>query len=222
MKTKSLIALLAALCAGVLPAQAQGETVELKIDTPPYTRISGMSSFSIPPQFFEREPLPHPVIQVPEGTTNLARGRPVTSSDKAPAEGEISYITDGDKDGDEGFDVELAPGVQWVQIDLGKSAELYAVAIWHFHRWRPRAYRSVVVQISNDAGFKKDVTTVFNNDYENKAGLGIGRDKVYIETNRGKLIPVNAVKGRYVRLYSAGNTVNGANHYVEVEVFGKP
>jgi len=29
------------------------------------------------------------------------------------------------------------------------------------------------------------------------------------------------VKGRYVRLYSNGNTTNKMNHYIEVEVFGK-
>jgi len=30
------------------------------------------------------------------------------------------------------------------------------------------------------------------------------------------------VKGRYVRLYSNGNTANRLNHYIEVEVWGKP
>ena len=29
-------------------------------------------------------------------------------------------------------------------------------------------------------------------------------------------------KGRYVRLYSNGNTTNDLNHYVEVEVYGLP
>ena len=29
-------------------------------------------------------------------------------------------------------------------------------------------------------------------------------------------------QARYVRLYSNGNTANDLNHYVEVEVFGKP
>ena len=29
-------------------------------------------------------------------------------------------------------------------------------------------------------------------------------------------------KGRYVRLYSSGNTSNDMNHYVEVEVYGSP
>ena len=29
------------------------------------------------------------------------------------------------------------------------------------------------------------------------------------------------VKGRYVRLYSNGNTSNDTNHYIEVEVYGR-
>jgi len=33
---------------------------------------------------------------------------------------------------------------------------------------------------------------------------------------------VAGVKGRYVRLYSQGNTSNDMNHYIEVEVFGSP
>ena len=222
MKPKLLITLLAAACASALPVQAQAKKAELKIATPPYVRVGTEKPITgFPPQFFESEPVPNPVIQVPEGTTNLAKNKPVTSSDKTPIVGELNYVTDGDKDGDEGYEVELAPGVQWIQIDLGQAADLYAIVVWHFHRDK-RAYRSVVVQVSDDAEFKKDVTTVFNNDYENKAGRGAGKDKVYIETNHGRLIPVNAVKGRYVRLHSAGNTANVGNHYIEVEVYGKP
>jgi hypothetical protein len=36
------------------------------------------------------------------------------------------------------------------------------------------------------------------------------------------LINPNGVKGRYVRLYSSGNTTNDLNHYFEVEVYGTP
>ena len=42
-------------------------------------------------------------------------------------------VVDGDKDGNEGSWVELGPGKQWVQIDLAKRANIYAVLIWHFH-----------------------------------------------------------------------------------------
>jgi hypothetical protein len=52
--------------------------------------------------------------------------------------------------------------------------------------------------------------------------MGIGRDKEYIEVSEGRLIDPRGVKGRYMRLYSRGNTSNEMNHYVEVEVYGTP
>lgn len=159
-------------------------------------------------------------VLVPEGSANLASGKPVTSSDPFPIVGMLEQIVDGDKQSDEGYFVELGEGVQWVQIDLEKEARVYAVALWHFHS-QERAYHDVIVQVSDDPGFSAGVTTVFNNDHDNSSGLGAGSDKAYLETNRGRIISVNGVKGRYVRLYSRGNTANAANHYIEVEVWGK-
>jgi hypothetical protein len=52
------------------------------------------------------------------------------------------------------------------------------------------------------------------------AGLGIGKDKEYIETREGRLFDPKGIKGRYVRFYSSGNTANDLNHYVEVEIYG--
>jgi hypothetical protein len=162
-----------------------------------------------------------PDFMVPAGTTNLAAGKKVTSSDKEPVMGTIDLVTDGDKAGDEGSWVELAPGKQWVQIDLEKPANLYAILVWHYHS-QARVYLDVVVQVSDDPTFSKDVTTVFNADAQNELGLGAGKDLAYIESYEGKLIDAKGVKGRYVRLYSKGNTTNKLNHYIEVEVFGKP
>ncbi len=162
-----------------------------------------------------------PDFMVPAGTVNLAKDKPVTASDNDPVMGTLDLITDGDKDGDEGSWVELGPGKQWVQIDLGKDANLYAVMVWHFHS-QARVYFDVVVQVSDDPKFEKDVTTIFNADASNELGLGAGKDLAYIETFEGKLIDAKGVKGRYVRLYSKGNTTNKLNHYIEVEVFGKP
>ncbi len=158
---------------------------------------------------------------VPAGTTNLALGKKVTSSDSDPIIGTLDLITDGDKEGDEGSWVELAPGKQWVQIDLEKEADIYAVMVWHFHS-QARVYFDVVVQVSDDPKFETGVTTIFNDDSANELGLGAGKDRPYIETYQGKLIDAKGVKGRYVRLYSKGNTTNKLNHYIEVEVFGKP
>ena len=162
-----------------------------------------------------------PDFQVPAGTVNLAISNKVTASDNDPVVGTLDLVTDGDKAGDEGSWVELGQGKQWVQIDLNKEADIYAVVVWHFHS-QARVYRDVVVQVSDDPTFSKDVTTIFNNDADNELGLGAGKDLAYIETYEGKLIDAKGVKGRYVRLYSKGNTTNKMNHYIEVEVFGKP
>ena len=167
---------------------------------------------------------PRPDFLAPEGTVNVAKGKPVKSSDEMPIIGEISYITDGDKEAADGSYVELGPLVQHVTIDLEKQCELYALVVWHYHK-QPRVYMDVVVQLSNDPDFIKDVKIVYNNDLDNSAGLGVGTDKHYIETNEGRLIDLisqGSPKARYVRLYSNGNTSNDLNHYIEVEVYGKP
>src|SRR5262245_48679639 len=156
---------------------------------------------------------------VPTGTTLLSLKKKVTSSDNAPVIGELDMITDGEKSGGDGFFVELGPMPQWVQIDLGASHPLYAILLWHFHS-QARVYRDVVAQVSDDPNFKTGVTTVFNNDHDNSAKLGAGADKEYIEVAEGRLIDPKGAKGRYVRLYSNGNTTNDLNHYVEVEVYG--
>ena len=162
-----------------------------------------------------------PDFMVPAGTINLAKNKKVTASDDNPDVGTLDMIVDGDKDGSEGSWVELGPGKQWVQIDLARDVNIFAVLIWHFHS-QARVYRDVVAQISDDSTFKSGVTTIFNSDFHNELGLGTGKDMSYIETYQGKLIDAKGVKGRYVRLYSNGNTANKLNHYIEVEVWGKP
>ena len=162
-----------------------------------------------------------PDFMVPAGTVNLAKGKKVTSSDNNPVTGTLDLVTDGDKAGDEGSWVELGPGKQWVQIDLAKSVNIYALLIWHFHS-QARVYRDVVVQVSNDPTFKSGVTTIFNNDFKDELGAGAGKDLNYVETYQGKLIDAKGANGRYVRLYSNGNTTNKLNDYIEVEVWGKP
>jgi hypothetical protein len=164
---------------------------------------------------------PPPPFMVPAGTALLSLNKPVTSSDSSPVIGELTCVTDGDKSGIEGSYVELGPGLQWVQVDLGAPARLAAIAVWHFHA-EPRVYHAVVVQLSNDPDFKAGVTTVFNNDDTNADGLGKGSDYAYVETYRGRVIDAKGTVARYVRLYSNGNTSDELNHYTEVEVYGRP
>lgn len=187
----------------------------------------------LPPELIEGTPVPinvprlvgapteAPTLAVPEGTELLSLGKPVTSSDAFPLIGTLDLITDGEKEAGEGYYVELEEGLQWVQIDLEKSADIYAIWVWHYHSQR-RAYHDVVIQISDDPEFKQGVTTVFNNDFDNSAGLGRGRDHPYTESRFGLLVDAQGTPGRHVRLYSRGNTSDDTNHYIEVEVFGVP
>lgn len=164
-------------------------------------------------------PTSAPTLSVPEGTVLLSAGKTVTGSDDFPIIGDLAYVTDGDKQAGEGYFVEVMDGVQWVQIDLEAAADLQGIWLWHYHS-QARAYHDVVVQVSNDAEFASGVTTLFNNDYDNSAGLGKGSDKPYVDTRFGKLVDAKGTNARYVRLYSNGNTANDMNHYIEVEVYG--
>ncbi|MFC1636366.1 hypothetical protein ACFL5Z_16165 [Planctomycetota bacterium] len=166
---------------------------------------------------------PRPPFLAPEGTKNVAAGKPISGSDEEPIIGELEMITDGDKEAADGSYVELGPFVQHVTIDLEAMYEVYAIVVWHYHK-QARVYFDVVVQVADDADFITNVKTVFNNDIDNSAGLGVGKDMHYTETNEGRLIDVLAqgIKTRYIRLHSNGNTSNDLNHYIEVEVYGKP
>lgn len=161
-----------------------------------------------------------PPLMVPEGMRNLAAEGEITSSDDWPIIGELDYVVDGEKEGEEGYFVELGPGCQWLQIDLGKPFELHAIVAWRYHA-EPRVYHDVVIQLSDDPGFKREVRTVFNNDHDNSSGLGTGKDRAFVETFEGQLVPLDGSKARYVRFYSDGNTSNPMNHYIEIEIHGK-
>ncbi len=164
---------------------------------------------------------PRDPFLAPSGVTNVAKGKKVASSDREPVIGELEQVTDGDKKGADGSFVELGPGVQQVTIDLGAPHEIFAILFWHFHK-TPRVYFDVIVQVADDADFKQGVRTLFNNDHDNTSKLGAGTDQNYVETAEGKLVDAKGSRARYVRLYSKGSNANELNHYVEVEVFGRP
>jgi hypothetical protein len=189
---------------------------EVLVGTPPYVLAMLFDNLEKLPEDGKQ-----PEFLVPKGTTNLALKKKVTGSDSRPLIGSLDQVTDGNKEGSEESYVELAPMTQWVQIDLGQKSDIYAFSLWHYFR-EGRSYNDVIIQVSDDPEFKKDVTTVYSNDQDNSSKQGVGKSRPYIETNQGKLIAGKESTGRYVRLYSAGNTANDLNHYVEVEVFGKP
>ncbi|MCX6875025.1 MAG: hypothetical protein NTW21_14630 [Verrucomicrobia bacterium] len=162
-----------------------------------------------------------PTFLVPKEAVLLSKDKKVTGSDDNPIIGTLDLITDGDKQAGEGYFVELIEGPQWVQIDLEKSAAINAIWVWHYHSQK-RAYKGVIIRISDDPTFKTGATTVYNNDYENVCEMGKGPDYPYVESRFGLIADGKGTKGRYVRLYSNGNTSNDMNHYIEVEVYGVP
>ena len=158
-------------------------------------------------------------LQLPKGAKNAALGKAVTASVK-PFTGELEQITDGKKEALDYDTVEMKKGAQWIQVDLGATYELHALAMWHDHRYI-QAYHGVVVQVSNDADFKEK-TTLFNNDTENAVGLGVGTDRQYFETHFGKVIDGKATKARYVRCYTKGSSNSALNCWQELEVYALP
>ena len=207
-----------ALAALVQTGRAEGNKVPLEVKTPK-PQFQGTPTPIKLPNLEPAATADKPPFLVPAGTALLSEKREVTSSDQFPTIGDLTMVTDGDKEAIEGSYVELGPGKQWVQVDLGAPAKIQAIVVWLYHM-QPRAYHDVVVQISNDADFIQGVTTVFNNDHDNSSGFGAGQDYAFIETNKGRIIDGKGVAGRYVRINTKGNTSNEMNHFTEVEVFG--
>lgn len=198
----------------------QGKMVPLDIKLPKPMFVGTPGNLQVPNL---EKPLgaARPPFLAPEGTKNVASKKPVSSSDEQPIIGELTMVADGDKEASDGSYVELGPFLQHVTIDLKAKHNVYAILVWHYHK-QPRVYFDVVVQVADDPDFVSNVKTVFNNDHDNTAGLGVGTNMNYVETSEGKLIDAKGVQGRYVRLYSRGNNANDLNNYVEVEVYGTP
>jgi hypothetical protein len=217
MRTKWLMAMVVP-AAAVLAGTPEREP--LRLDLPRWQKVSTPLPINLA-NYRPVTPGTRAPLMVPTGTVLLSRGAPVTSSDAYPVIGELPFVTDGVKEGSGETYVELGPGRQHVQIDLGKRAALRAIVVWHKHQdWV--ACKDVVVQVSDDPDFVTGVRTLFNNDDDNSSGLGIGRDPSYMEYNEGRLVDAGGAAARYVRLYSSGSTAGEFNDYTEVEVFGTP
>jgi hypothetical protein len=205
-------------CTSRAGERAKGKTA-LMLELPKPQFIGTPVHIKIP-NLAKPRPGKSPALLVPVGVTNVALKKPVTASDSSPIMGALSQVTDGDKDGVEGSYVEIGPGRQWFQVDLGETYAIYAIVVWHYHA-QARVYHDVVVRVAADTAFSRDVRTVYNNDYDNSLGFGIGRAKEYIDSHQGLLIDTRGAAARYVRLYGNGNTDNGLNHCTEIEVYGK-
>lgn len=202
-------------------AETQSGMVALEIELPPLLlagtpkNMKGIANL----EATRAKGVARATMLVPAGTTNVALNKPITSTSMEPIVGMFKDITDGDKAG--GNYVELDPFEQSITIDLGASYEIYAIVMWHYHK-EQMVYYDVVVQTADDADFITNVNTLFNNDTDNTHGLGSGEDKNYLENYEGKLIDAKGVIGRFVKCLSGANSSNDMNHYIEVEVYGKP
>jgi hypothetical protein len=160
-------------------------------------------------------------MQIAKGAKNVALGKTVTTSVKPFSETQPDAITDGKKEAFDYDTVEMKKGTQWVQVDLGESYKIEALAIWHDHRYI-QVMHDVIVQVSDDPEFKTGVTTLFNNDTDNSSGLGVGTDREYFERHFGRVFDGKGTKARYVRGYTKGSHLSALNCWQEIEVYALP
>ncbi len=220
--SKSL--LIAAFAIGLVASSARAQdakaTEGLKLNLPAHTLKGTPEDLPTGPNIeppSDKAPTP---LQVPTGVVNVAADKPVTSS-VPPFLGDLKQITDGKKEANDDDAVEFKKGTQWVQIDLGQSFAIYAVAMWHDHRY-VQSMRDVILQVSDDPEFKTGVTTLYNNDTDNSSGLGVGTDREYFELQWGRVAAGKGVKARYVRGYTRGGTLAALNCWQEIEVYALP
>jgi hypothetical protein len=169
------------------------------------------------------EPLsdkPPTPVKISKGAKNVAAGKTVTGSAK-PFTGDLVQVTDGKKEAFDYDSVEIKKGAHWVQVDLGEAYAIDAIAMWHDHRYI-QVMHDVIVQVSDDPEFKTGVTTLFNNDTDNSAGVGVGTDREYFETHFGRVVDGKGTKARYVRGYTKGSTQSALNAWQEIEVYAVP
>jgi hypothetical protein len=218
--SKTLFAAAVVAVAFSMSARAQDAKEPLNIVLPPPTSKGTPEDLPKGPHIEPPSDKAPAALMVPKGVKNLALGKPVTTS-VAPYVGDPNQITDGKKDPSDDDSIEFKKGSQWIQVDLGETCAVYAVAMWHDHRY-VQLMHDVIVQISDDKEFKNGVTTVFNNDTDNTSGAGVGTDREYFEMKWGKVADAKGAKGRYVRSYTRGGSLSAANCWQEIEVYGLP
>jgi hypothetical protein len=225
MKNDLLKPLLIAACMAVLFATSiraddAKPTVPLTLNLPLHTLKGTPEDLPTGPNVEPLSDVAPTPVQVPKGVVNVAAGKTVTSS-VPPYLGELARITDGKKEPVDDDAVEFKKGSHWVQVDLGQSFAIQAVAMWHDHRY-VQAMHDVILQVSDDPEFKTGVTTLFNNDTDNSSGLGVGTDREYFELQFGRVVPAKGIKARYVRGYTRGSNQSSLNCWQEIEVYALP
>ncbi len=148
----------------------------------------------------------------------LSLGCKVTTSDPEPFIGTPGMLTDGELETGDGYWLELMPGPQWVQLDLGAPCRLEAIWTWRKADGYS-IFRDVIVAVSNDVRFV-DARVLWNSDYQDIHGFGRGKDVLIRETPYGHVVAAAGQQARYVRLYSNGRKFDDMNYYIEVQVHG--
>ncbi|MFD2334317.1 fibronectin type III domain-containing protein [Cohnella sp. GCM10020058] len=163
---------------------------------------------------------------------NVAIGKSVSTNAVSPSGQPISALTDGVKTTDKYVLYGVSDGPKYAQVDLGQAYDVARVNIRN--DWGAagtyRTGKDLIVQLSNDPTFASGVTTVFNNDGDNSAGLGAGTDAEYVEPGDGSgkdILLADTVSARYVRYWANGHvrvngTVNLVDTPVEIEVYADP
>ena len=201
--------------------------LDLKLDADSVTRSTPgyPKNLQKPPHL--REEVRRAAFLVPEGdTVNLSENKPVTCSmEDEPIIGELAQITDDVKKSGQFDYVELDPGPQWVQVDLGAVHTTYAVVVWHYYK-NPVIYNDVIVQVSDDAEFKQNVINLFNNDHDNSSEQGEGKDTAYFSRWWGEIADARGAdnegtKCRYVRVWTNGGCGDEDTRFVEIQVYGR-
>ena len=210
---------LTALLAG--RAGAADELVPLVLKLPAPMFIGTPKDMPASPNLEKPSDKPRPPLLVPKGVSNLAPASTVTTSSTNATAANLRKIVDGSKEPSDAGTVMLRKGTQFLQFDLGAAYDLFAIVIWHSHD-SPKVYHDVVVRVADDADFKTNVRTLFNNDYDDSSHLGAGTDKEYFESHEGRLVDAKGAHARYVRTYSKGSTDSALNEYTEVEIYGRP
>lgn len=127
------------------------------------------------------------------GCTNLALG---ASSPNA-------LLTNGITTSTPYYD--LGIGLQSVTVDLGSVQNVSAVKVWHYYA-DGRTYNATKTEVSTD---NTNWTTVFDS----------ATSSTYVETSAGKATTFSIKQVRYIRDWLNGSTVNGSDHWVEIQAY---
>lgn len=202
------------------------EPLDLRLGEDAVTRATpGYPKNLVKPPHLRTE-VRRPDFMVPPGVANLALHAPVTTSmEEEPIIGDLPQIVDGVKKSGEFDFVEMDPGLQWVQVDLGAEHTVYCVVVWHYYK-NPTIYNDVIVQVADDAEFTQNARTVFNNDNDNSAGFGPGTDTAYFARWWGELVDIRGAaregtRCRYVRIFTNGGCGDEPTRFVEIQAYGK-